>query len=165
MILEPDTTDLRAGPPIDDHLLALLPLVGAWRGVGTGAIAASGAEFSFGQQVSFGHDGRPFLVYESRTWLIDDAGEPTQLAFRESGFWRPGAGPDDIEAHLAAAAGRAATFIGLAGDNQWELAAAAVGERRLYGLLGSELVYAVEVSGPEGAGFVPHLNAQLRRVP
>ena len=172
--LEPDTTDLRTGPPLNDQLLALLPLVGVWRGVGTGAVASNGDEFSFGQQVSFSHDGRPFLVYESRTWLIDAAGDLIRLAFRESGFWRPGRGHDDVEAQIATAAGIVEIFTGVAGDNRWELATAelahtptarlVVGERRLYGLVGDQLAYATELHVPEVGGFAPHLSAQLTRI-
>jgi THAP4-like, heme-binding beta-barrel domain len=171
---EPDTTDLRAGAPFNDQLLALLPLVGEWRGAGSGAVASTGAEFSYGQQVSFSHDGRPFLVYESRTWLIDAAGDLIRLAFRESGFWRMGAGPDDIEIALATAAGIVEVFAGIAGDNQWEVASTGlahtatarpvIGERRLYALVGDTLAYATELHLPTADGFEPHLSAQLERV-
>jgi hypothetical protein len=172
---EPDTTDLRSGPPINDQLLALLPLVGVWRGSGTGAVASTGDEFSYGQQLSFSHDGRPFLVYESRTWLVDAAGDLIRLAFRESGFWRPGAGPDDVEVQLATAAGIVQVFAGTAGDNEWQLetsglvttatARAVNGERRLYALVGDTLAYATELSVPTNeAGFTPHLTGRLDRV-
>ena len=102
----PDTADLRSGAPIHDNLLALLPLVGMWRGSGTGVVASTGGEFSYGQQVSFVHDGRPFLAYESRAWLLDADGGVIRQAWRESGFWRPGAGPDDVEVVLASNTGR-----------------------------------------------------------
>jgi hypothetical protein len=174
---EPDTTDLRAGPHINDQLLALLPLVGIWRGIGTGAVASTGAQFTFGQQVTFAHDGRPFLVYESRTWLVDAAGDLIRLAFRESGFWRPGLGADDVEVQLATAAGIVEVFGGSAGDNRWEIASTGVGytatarpivgERRLYAVVGDNLAYASElhVGGESaGAGFAPHLSARLDRI-
>jgi hypothetical protein len=170
----PDTTDLRTGAHINDQLLALLPLVGVWRGTGTGAVASSGAEFSYGQQLTFAHDGRPFLVYESRTWLVDAAGELIRLAFRESGFWRPGTGPDDIELQLATAAGIVQVFAGQAGDNRWELATSGLvgtataravnGERRLYAVVGDTLAYATELSTPDSDGFAPHLSARLDRI-
>ena len=145
------TTPPTCGPgaPLNDQLLALLPLVGTWRGTGQGAVASTGAEFTFGQQVSFAHDGRPFLAYESRTWLLDAAGDLIRLAFRESGFWRPGAGPDDIEVALASAAGVVEVFAGIAGDNRWEIASTELGhtatarlvvaEKRLYAVSGDTL--------------------------
>ena len=169
-----DTTDLRVGVEINDQLLALLPLVGVWQGAGRGAVASSGDEFAYGQQVTFAHDGRPFLAYESRTWLVDAAGELIRLAFRESGFWRPGAGPDDVEVQLATAAGIVEVFAGVAGDNRWEIvstglqhtatARPVVAERRLYALIDDTLTYAAELHVPNSDGFTPHLSARLNRV-
>jgi hypothetical protein len=170
----PDTTDLRTGAPLNDRLLALLPLVGTWSGSGAGAVASTGAEFSYRQQVTFSHDGRPFLAYDSRTWLVDADGDLIRLAFRESGFWRPGVGADDVEVQIASAAGLVATFAGIAGDNRWELATTGLigtatardvhGERRLYAIVGDRLSYATELSVSEADGFAPHLSAQLERV-
>lgn len=171
---EPDATDLRSGAPLNDQLLALLPLVGVWRGSGTGAVASTGDEFAFGQQLSFAHDGRPFLVYESRTWLVDAAGDLIRLAFRETGYWRPGPNPDDIEVALATAAGIVEVFAGTAGDLQWELmstsvggtrtARAVIGERRLYALVDDDLAYASELHVPGAGGFTPHLSGRLERI-
>ncbi len=170
---EPDTSDLRAGAPIHDALLALLPLVGTWRGAGRGVVASSGKEFAFGQEVRIVHDGRPFLAYESRSWLVDDAGEVIRQAWRESGFWRPGAGPDDVELVIASNTGQALVFAGTSGDQRWELATVSAehtstakdvaGERRLYAVRDGELSYAAELA-PAGQPFAPHLNARLVRV-
>jgi hypothetical protein len=172
-VTESDTSDLRAGAPIHDALLALLPLVGVWRGEGRGVVASTGAEFAYGQQMSVVHDGRPFLVYESRSWLVDDAGEVIRQAWRESGFWRPGSGPDDIELVLASNTGQALVFAGTAGDQRWELSTVSAehaptakdvdGERRLYAVHGDALSYATELA-PAGQPFAPHLNARLVRV-
>ena len=82
-----DTADLRTGVPIHDALLALLPLVGRWEGGGDGVVASTGAQFRYRQQLSFVHDGRPFLAYEARSWLVDEAGETIRLAW---GAIRPG---------------------------------------------------------------------------
>lgn len=168
----PDTADLRSGAPIHDNLLALLPLVGIWRGAGSGVVASTGASFSYGQQVSFVHDGRPFLAYESRSWLVDAEGGVIRQAWRESGFWRPGAGPDDVEVVLASNTGQALLLTGPANDLGWDLATAAAvpapsakpvdGERRLYALLDGDLVYATELA-PAGQPYAAHLNARLIR--
>ena len=167
---EPDTTDLRAGASLHDALLGLLPLVGVWRGGGHGAVESTGATFRFGQQVSFAHDGRPFLAYEARAWLLDDAGAVLRPAWRESGFWRPGTGADDIEVVLASNTGQALTYTGTAGDQQWEIitehahptptAKHVDAERRLYALVDDELLYATELA-PAGRSLAPHLNARL----
>jgi hypothetical protein len=169
----PDTTDLRTGVPVHDDLLALLPLVGVWRGSGAGVVASSGAEFAFGQQVTVAHDGRPFLAYESRSWLLDGDGSVLRPAWRESGFWRPGPGPDDVELVVASHTGQALVLGGVAGDQRWELATISTehapsakdvdGERRLYAIVGEELVYVTELA-PAGQDYAPHLNGRLARV-
>ena len=168
-----DTTDLRTGVAVHDALLALLPLVGVWQGDGTGVVAATGSGFRFGQRVSFAHDGRPFLVYESRAWLLDESGAVIRSAWRESGFWRPGSGPDDVEVVLAANTGQALSYNGTAGDAQWEIttdlahptptARKVDAERRLYAVRGDELLYVSELA-PAGETLAPHLNARLTRV-
>lgn len=169
----PDTADLRSGAPLHDGLLALLPLVGIWRGEGRGVVSASGAEFHYGQQVSFAHDGRPFLVYAAQSWLLAEDGSVIRQAWRESGFWRPGAGPDDIEVVIASNTGQSLVYAGTAGDLRWELTAVSAvpapsakrvdGEQRLYAIADRNLVYATELA-PHGQALGPHLNATLARV-
>jgi hypothetical protein len=168
----PDTDDLRAGAPLHDRLLALLPLLGTWRGEGVGIAPKDGSTFAFGQQLRFVHDGRPFLAYEARAWLLDPDGAVVRQAWRESGFWRPGSGDDDLEVIIASNTGQALVFDGASGDLRWELAtrsaeqsatAVAVdGERRLYALIGDVLSYATELA-PGGESYAPHLNASLNR--
>lgn len=167
-----DTADVRQGPPTHDALLALLPLLGVWRGAGTGVVASSGAEFRYRQRMRFVHDGRPFLAYEALSWLVDEHGAVIRPAWRENGFWRPGAGPDDVEVVLASNTGQALVLAGTAGDRRWELQTVSAapaptarpvdGERRLYGLVGEELAYATELA-PAGRPYAPHLNARLSR--
>lgn len=167
-----DTADLRSGAPIHDALLALLPLVGDWTGAGTG-IAPDGALFHFGQRVRFVHDGRPFLAYQSRAWLVSGDGDLIRQAWRESGFWRIGAGPDEIEVVLAANTGVALVYDGTAGDQTWDIATVSArgtptaklidSERRLYALVDGELAYASELA-PQGRPLAPHLNARLERL-
>ena len=168
----PDTTDLRTGAPLHDALLALLPLVGEWAGQGAG-VTPDGEQFAFGQRLRFAHDGRPFLAYRSRAWLLDGAGAVVRQAWRESGFWRPGAGPDDVEVVLAANTGQALIYTGRAGDRRWEIATESArptptatvvdAERRLYALVDGQLAYASELA-PAGRPMAPHLNARLDRV-
>jgi hypothetical protein len=170
----PDTTDLRAGAPIHDALLALLPLVGVWSGTGAGVVASSGEQFRYGQQVRIAHDGRPFLAYDSRSWLLAEDGTVIRQAWRENGFWRAGPGPDDVELVVASNTGQALVFAGRAGDQTWDLETVSAhhapsakdvdGERRLYAIRSEQLVYATELA-PGGQPFAPHLNAALDRVP
>ena len=159
--------------PLSDELLAVLPLVGNWAGRGIGVVASTGAGFAFRQHVTFAHDGRPFLAYESRSWLIDDDDRDIQPAFRESGFWRPGAGPDDLEVLTVSITGLAQLFVGTAGDGRWEIATTSIvgtptakqvaGERRLYAISGDTLAYATELALTADE-YTPHLNATLQRV-
>ena len=159
--------------PLSDELLAVLPLVGNWAGRGFGVVASTGAGFAFRQHVTFAHDGRPFLAYESRSWLIDDDDRDIRPAFRESGFWRPGAGPDDLEVLTVSITGLAQLFVGTAGDGRWEIATTSIvrtptakhvaGERRLYAISGDTLAYATELALTPDE-YTPHLNATLQRV-
>ena len=74
---------------------ALLPLVGVWRGEGEVVYPTIDGPYAFGQQLVFAHDGRPFLSYEARAWLL--------------GAGRRGAPPRRPRGRLlAAAAGRRA---------------------------------------------------------
>jgi hypothetical protein len=171
-VSESDTADLRAGAPLHDALLALLPFVGVWTGAGSG-VAPAGEQFAFGQRLRFVHDGRPFLAYDSRAWLVDESGATIRQAWRESGFWRLGAGPDELEVVLAANTGEALVYSGTAGDQRWEIATTSAqptptakivdAERRLYALVDGDLVYASELA-PHGRPLAPHLNARLARV-
>ncbi len=167
-----DTTDLRSGPEIHQSLLAILPLVGNWAGHGTGVKPESEETFSYAQRVTFRHDGRPFLGYESHSWLLDPDGSVLRPAFRENGFLRLAAAEDELELTLASAAGIVEIFAGVAGDQRWEFATSAVGftptakqiggERRLYALTGAELGYVQELA-LHGTDYQPHLNARLVR--
>ena len=62
-------------------------LVGTWRGKGHGEYPTI-APFQFISETVFNHDGRPFLNYFSRSWIIDDDGEIIRPGASEAGFWR-----------------------------------------------------------------------------
>ncbi len=63
-------------------------LVGRWAGNGHGEYPGID-HFQFGQEVVFQQDGRPFIHYFSRAWIIDDEGEHVREAAQETGFLRP----------------------------------------------------------------------------
>jgi hypothetical protein len=169
-----DTANLREGPNLHDNLLALLPLVGVWRGEGEVVYPTIDGPFTFGQQLTFAHDGRPFLSYESRTWLLDEDGEVIRPAAREVGWWRPQ--PDDvIELVLAHVTGIVEVYYGKPRNStSWELSTDLVGRTasakevsaatRLYGLVnGGDLAW-VEERAMVGQPMQPHTSAYLRRV-
>lgn len=167
-----DTNDLRHGPDLHPDLLPFLPLVGTWRGVGKGGYPTI-EDFDYGQQVSFSHDGRPFLFYESRSWLIDADGAVIRPAAREVGWWRP-AGTDRFELILAHATGIAEIYVGTVNaTTQWEChtdvvartetAQDVTANQRLYGIVQGQLMYAVDMTA-KGQPPAPHLSARLTRI-
>uniref|UniRef100_UPI00404B4651 FABP family protein n=1 Tax=Candidatus Planktophila sp. TaxID=2175601 RepID=UPI00404B4651 len=62
-------------------------LVGTWRGKGHGEYPTI-KPFQFISEIVFNHDGRPFLNYFSRSWIVDDDGEIIRPGASEAGFWR-----------------------------------------------------------------------------
>ena len=72
-------------------LIPLAWLVGRWAGAGVAGYPTMEGDLRFGQEVSFTHDGRPFLTYTSRTWLLDDEGRQVRPLASETGYWRPAA--------------------------------------------------------------------------
>ncbi|MGI8868275.1 MAG: FABP family protein [Mycobacteriales bacterium] len=170
-----DSADLREGAALHPDLTALLPLVGTWRGKGKGSYPTLESDFDYEQQVTFVHDGRPFLRYESVSWLIDEGGTPIRPAARELGWWRRGDhDPNGIEALLVSPTGIAEVFLGSANTaTQWELATDAVvrtpsakeisAEHRLYGIVERDLLYACDMAAV-GRPLTPHISARLVRI-
>ena len=74
-------------------VVSLAFLLGTWEGAGVHAAlpgqASPGAEkCNFGQEVVFRHDGRAFLEYRSRSWVLDAEGNKVRPLESETGFWR-----------------------------------------------------------------------------
>lgn len=176
--LPADTANLRDGVGLNDALLALLPLVGVWRGEGEGRDADG--DYRFGQQIVVSHDGSDYLNWESRSWRLNAAGDYDSPALRETGYWRfvddPSAPSEAqaIELLLAHSAGYVELFYGQPlNQSSWELATDALarsrsgvlvgGAKRLYGIIeGGDLAYVEERVDADG-GLVPHLSARLSR--
>ena len=85
-------------------------LVGTWRGKGHGEYPGI-ENFQFAQEVTFSHDGRPFLTYFSRSWIIDDNNEIVKTAASETGFWRVKPG-NQLEVLIAHSTGIAEGWVG-----------------------------------------------------
>jgi hypothetical protein len=176
--LPADTANLRLGENLNDALLALLPLVGVWRGEGTGR--GSAGDYRFGQQIVVSHDGSDYLNWEARSWRLGETGEYEAVGLRETGFWRFVDDPADpgesqaIELLLAHSAGYVELFYGHPlNQSSWELVTDALarsktgmlvgGAKRLYGIVeGGDLAYVEERVDADG-GLVPHLSARLTR--
>lgn len=167
-----DTANLREGPDLNPACLALLPLVGVWRGEGEAAYPTIDGPFRYGQQITFAHDGRPFLYYESRAWLLTETGEVIRPAAREVGWWRPQA-DDTIEVLVVHATGISELYYGRPrSQTSWEISTDAVirtgsakevtAAQRLYGIVEGDLAY-VEERAMVGQPRQPHISARLRR--
>ncbi len=126
----------------------------------------------FGQEISFGHNGKPFLIYSSRTWLLDEEGNIGRPLAMETGFWRPQ--PDgQLEVLLVHPTGITEIYLGEIAGTRIELATDAVvrtatakevtAGRRLYGLIGTDLGYAYDLAAV-GQPLQSHVSAQLKRV-
>ncbi|WP_336086450.1 FABP family protein [Nocardia sp. SSK8] len=173
--LPPDTANLREGPDLNHAMLALLPLVGVWRGEGEGNHPTEG-DYRFGQQIIVSHDGGDYLAWESQTWKLDAEGAYASPDLRESGFWRVGTDGDDemLELLLTHSSGIVELFYGTARtQSSWELATDVVirsqsgavvgGAKRLYGIVeGGDLAYVEERVDADGA-LEPRLSARLQR--
>ena len=171
-----DTANLRAGADLNPALLALLPLVGVWRGEGVASYPTIDT-YRFGQQIVVAHDGRGFLTWESRAWLLDDDGALIRQAARESGFWRVHVhedGEDTLEVLLTHNTGIVELYYGAPRtQSSWEIATDVVlrtetakevsAAKRLYGIVeGGDLGY-VEERAMVGQHLQPHLSARLSR--
>jgi hypothetical protein len=171
-----DTHDLRKGPDLHPALLGLLPFIGLWRGRGQGGYPDV-EDFNFAQEVRISHDGRPFLAYESRAWLLDEESKPVRQAGREFGWWRPvlvdGRPTDDMEATMATPTGVMELYLGRVTGVRLEMVTDAIvrtptakevtGGHRLFGIVEGALLYAQEMAAV-GHGLTPHLSARLLRI-
>lgn len=171
-----ETHDLRHGPDLHPHLLGLLPFVGVWRGRGKGGYPTI-PDFDFAQEIRISHDGRPFLRYDSRSWLIEDDGTPIRPAARETGWWRPvvvdDKPTDEIEVLLSSHIGIISVLIGrvdhlkieMATDIMFHTATAKEvnSEHRLYGIVDGALLDAQGMAAV-GRPMADHLSARLPRV-
>ena len=169
-----DAVTLGQGIELHPHCQPLAPLLGVWRGEGLAQYPSLLGEFRYGQQITFAHDGRPFLVYEARAWLLNASGEVLRPAAREVGWWRVDE-EETIEVVLAHMFGICEIYYGgRTGEKAWELETDAItrtdtarqttAAARLYGIVESgDLAYAEE-RALRGLPLQPHLSAQLKRI-
>jgi hypothetical protein len=171
----PDTVDVRSGPEVAHEVLSVLPLLGEWHGEGVlnGSVAGSDVDVRFGQWLRFSHDGRGYLVYESRTWRLTDDGTVVGPDVREAGFWRPRGG-DDVELLVAGPDGIVEIYVGRARTTtSWELTSDVIARTpdapavdraaRLYGIVDGALMYAIDRAAP-GEPLRPTMSARLERI-
>jgi hypothetical protein len=167
-----ESHDLRVGPKLHPTLDRLLPYIGLWRGRGPTI-----EDFDYAQEIRISHDGRPFLHYESRAWLLDEQSRPIRPAGREIGWWRPvldgDRATDELEVTLMSPTGVMELYLGKITGTRVEMATDAVlrtatakevsAGHRLFGIVEGALLYAQEMAAV-GHGLSPHLSARLIRV-
>ncbi|MDF5751770.1 FABP family protein [Spongiactinospora sp. TRM90649] len=146
-------------------------LLGRWEGAGVGGYPTM-ESIQFGQEVVFGHNGKPFLTYESRTWLLNEEGERVRPTAIETGFWR--ALPErQLEVVLSHPTGIVEIYLGEVVFNKIELATDVVARtstakeyaagRRMYGLVNGNLMWVYEMAAL-GKPMQPHMSAELKKV-
>ena len=161
-------------PPL---LAPLAWLVGGWAGAGVVGYPTMD-DRRFGQEVDFAHDGRPFLSYRSRTWLLDDEGERVRPLATESGYWRP-AGPTEdgqgteVELLLSHPTGFVEIYIGEVRGPRITLQTDMVARTRtakeynsatrMYGLVEGDLLWVMDMAAV-GEPLTSHASARLKRV-
>lgn len=150
----------------------LAPLLGTWSGTGHGQYPTI-EPFDYGEDVTFGHTGKPFLTYTQRTRASAD-GRPLHA---ETGYLRvpaPGriefvivqpTGVTEVDEGVLSVDGSGlgidaeSTSIGLTGSAK-EVTAVT----RSIRVAGDELSYTL-LMGAVGVPLVKHLSATLHRQP
>ncbi|MEU8798935.1 FABP family protein [Spirillospora sp. NPDC048819] len=158
-------------PELHPDLEPLKFLLGTWEGAGVGGYPTI-ESFNFGQELSFTHIGKPFLIYASRTWLIEEDGTLGRRLATETGYWRPGPG-NGVEVTLAHPTGIVEIYVGTVAFSRVELETDVVARtetakevtagHRLYGMIGEDLGWAYDMAAM-GQKLQSHLSAQLKRV-
>jgi hypothetical protein len=166
------TSETYPGDMADLHpgIAVLAPLLGTWTGEGSGEYPTI-EPFSYAEEATFGHVGKPFLTYAHRTRALDD-GRPLHA---ESGFVRMPS-PGRIEWVLAHPTGITEVQEGTvsvdAGVVEVELTSTSIGRTssaklveamaRTFRVDGDVLTYAVRM-GAVGRPLQHHLAATLHR--
>ena len=166
---------------LPEAIVPLSWLLGTWVGVGLGSYPTI-EDFRFGQEVTFSNDGRPFLIYQSKSWILDEEGNRVKPAAIEMGFWRPM--PDNgVEVLLTHSTGHLETYHGkveVTAIEDAQITGARVELRtdivarsqtakdyesgiRLYGLIEGDLGWAFDMAAV-GQPITSHLSARLAKI-
>ena len=145
-------------------------LLGRWEGGGEGDYPTI-EKFRFRQEVLLQQDGRAFMHYMSRSWLVDDAGGKVAEGAQETGFLR-GSEDGTAELLLAHNTGIIEFWHGRVDGARLELSTDAVmrtetakeyvAGQRLYGLVEGDLWFAMDMAAM-GQELQPHLWGKLVR--
>lgn len=158
-------------PTMHPDLAPLAWLIGRWEGAGVVGYPTIESA-NFGQEIEVTHDGRPFLTWRSRAWILDASGEVVRPAAVEHGFWRPL--PDgEVELLLTHPTGIVEMYAGRTEPAKIEVRTDGVmrspaakeytAAHRLYGLVNSNLMWVMDMAAV-GQPLTSHLSAELKRV-
>lgn len=147
-------------------------IIGTWAGNGHGEYPGI-EDYEFGQEILFQQDGRPFIHFMSRSWIVDAEGNHVREAAQETGFIRPQ--PDGtLEVVMAHNLGFVEIWHGAVDPEapRFEIVTDAVARtgsakeytagKRLYGYVNGDLLYAFDMAAM-GNELQPHTHAQLVR--
>jgi len=157
-------------PDLHPDCVPLAFLLGTWAGAGVGGYPTI-EDFRYAQEIVFGHNGKPFLTYTSRSWLLDEEGNRVRPLATETGFWRPQ--PDNqVELLLSHPTGFVEIWLGEIDGAKIELRTDLVARtatakeytagHRLYGLVEGDLLWAFDMAAM-GQPLQSHLSARLKR--
>lgn len=156
-------------------------LIGRWEGAGVVGYPTMDRSWNFGQEIVCGHDGRGFLRWESRSWLLDQDGTVVRQSASELGFWRPLGPPPgdgspvggDVELLLTHPTGIVEMYAGTMGPARVEIRTDSVvrshsakpyaSAHRMYGLVDSDLLWVMDMAAMDEP-LTSHVSAQLKRV-
>jgi hypothetical protein len=158
-------------PDLPPALAPLAWLIGEWEGAGVvGYPTIESAHF--GQEISVTHDGRPFLEWQSRTWLLDEQGTKVRPLARELGFWRP-LENNEVEFLLTHPTGIVEMYHGTTSPAKIEIRTDGVirsphakeynAAARMYGLVNSDMMWVMDMAAVDQP-LQSHVSAQLKRV-
>ena len=149
-------------------LAPLAPLLGTWRGEGSGRYPTIAA-FSYGEEITFSATPKPYLAYRSRTWLLPDKSP----GHAEVGYWRCPGGGGTVEVVLTHPFGIVEVQEGRVEGPAITLASTALaatstakevtGIERRFLLEGDRLSYQVAMAAV-GLPMTAHLTAALQRI-
>lgn len=159
-------------PTLPEPLRPLAWLLGRWEGAGVVGYPTM-TSVHFGQEIEVTHDGRSFLKWESRSWILDsETGERVRPSAVESGFWRP-MDNGEVELLLAHPTGIVEMYYGTIEPARIQLKTDGVlrsphakeynSASRMYGLVDSQLMWVMDMAAV-GHPLQSHLSAQLKRV-
>jgi hypothetical protein len=158
-------------PDLPPALAPLAWLIGEWEGAGVVGYPTI-ESVHFGQEISVTHDGRPFLEWQSRTWLLDEQGNKVRPLARELGFWRP-LENNEVEFLLTHPTGIVEMYHGTTSPAKIELRTDSVirsphakeynAAARMYGLVNSNLMWVMDMAAV-GQPLQSHVSAELKRV-